>query len=117
MSDAPPPPVHGRTDGDDRLARVDRLAARVRWLDRYRRVVAIVAAAIVAPILIARVATALGAEWPQLHGNVLSVMLGVLVWWVIEVCLIYATALWETEHDGLLRDRGLPCATLRKPRR
>jgi hypothetical protein len=97
--------------------RVDRLAARVRWLDRYRRVVAIVAAAIVAPILIARVAEVLGTEWPQLHGSVLSLMLGIIVWWVIEVGLIYATALWETEHDGLVRNRGLPRAILRKPRR
>ena len=32
--------------------RVDQLAARVRWLDRYRRMLAISAAAIVAPILI-----------------------------------------------------------------
>jgi hypothetical protein len=47
---------------------------------------------------------------------VLSVMLGVIVWWVIEVGLVYATALWETEHDRLLRDRGLPRAILRRSR-
>ncbi len=94
--------------------RVDRLAARVRWLDRYRRVVAVAAAAIVAPLLIARVAAVLGAEWPQLHGSVMSIMLGVIVWWVIEVGLIYATALWETEHDGLLRDRGVPRAIVHR---
>jgi len=41
----------------------------------------------------------LGAEWPQIHATVLSVMLGVIVWWVIEVGLVYLTALWETEHD------------------
>ena len=81
--------------------RVDRLAARVRWLDRY---------------LIAQVAGVLGADWPQIHATVLSVMLGVIVWWVIEVGLVYVTALWETEHDRLLRERGLPRAVLRRPR-
>ena len=96
--------------------RVDRLAARVRWLDRYRRFMAISAAALIAPVLIAQVAGVLGADWPQIHATVLSVMLGVIVWWVIEVGLVYVTALWETEHDRLLRERGLPRAVLRRPR-
>jgi polyferredoxin len=96
--------------------RVDRLAARVRWLDRYRRLMAISAAALIAPVLIAQVAGVLGAEWPQIHATVLSVMLGVIVWWVIEVGLVYVTALWETEHDRLLRERGLPRAVLLRPR-
>jgi hypothetical protein len=96
--------------------RVDQLAARVLWLDRYRRMLAIAAAAIVAPILIARVAGVLGAEWPQIHATILSVMLGVIVWWVIEVGLVYVTALWETEHDRLIRDRGLPRAILHRSR-
>jgi hypothetical protein len=96
--------------------RVDQLAVRVRWLDRYRRFMAISAAAMIAPFLIAQVAGVLGAEWPQIHATVLSVMLGVIVWWVIEVGLVYVTALWETEHDRLLRDRGLPRAVLVRPR-
>ncbi|HEX7843276.1 MAG TPA: hypothetical protein VF469_37650 [Kofleriaceae bacterium] len=96
--------------------RVEQLAARVRWLDRYRRMLAISAATVVAPILIAQVAEVLGADWPQIHATVLSVMLGVIVWWIIEVGLVYVTALWETEHDRLVRDRGLPRAILRKPR-
>jgi hypothetical protein len=96
--------------------RVDQLAARVRWLDRYRRILAISAATIVAPLLIAQVAGVLGAEWPQIHATVLSVMLGVIVWWIIEVGLVYVTALWEAEHDRLVRDRGLPRAILHKPR-
>jgi len=96
--------------------RVDQLAARVRWLDRYRRMLAITAATIVAPLLIAQVAEVLGAEWPQIHATMLSVMLGVIVWWIIEVGLVYVTAVWETEHDRLVRDRGLPCAVLRRPR-
>src|SRR5882762_10429360 len=96
--------------------RVDQLAARVVWLDRYRRLAAIAIATILAPLLIARVAEVLGAEWPQIHATALSVMLGVIVWWIVEVGLVYLTALWETEHDHLVRDRGLPRAILRKPR-
>lgn len=96
--------------------RVDQLGARVRWLDRYRRLLAIIAATILAPVLIAQVAGVLGADWPQIHATVLSVMLGVIVWWVVEVGLVYITALWETEHDRLLRDRGLPRAVVRKSR-
>ena len=94
--------------------RVDQLAARVRWLDRYRRILAISAATMISPILIARVAAVLGADWPQIHATVLSVMLGVIVWWIIEVALVYVTALWETEHDRLVRDRGLPRAILHR---
>jgi hypothetical protein len=92
--------------------RIGQLAARVRWLDRYRRWIAISAATILSPVLIARAAGELGAEWPQIHATILSVMLGVIVWWVIEVGLAYVTALWETEHDRLLRAHGLPRAVV-----
>jgi hypothetical protein len=96
--------------------RVEQLAARVRWLDRYRRIVAISAATVIAPILIAQVAGVLGADWPQIHATILSVMLGVIVWWIVEVGLVYVTALWETEHDRLVRDRGLPRAVVLRSR-
>ena len=93
--------------------RVDALAARVRWLDRYRRWIALAAAAISAPLVIAQLGELLGAEWPQIHATLLSLMLGVIVWWIVEVGLVYLTAVWETEHDRLVRDRGLPRAILR----
>jgi len=96
--------------------RVERLAARVRWLDRYRRPLALAVAAVVAPYLMARIAKVLGAEWPEMHATLLSAMLGVIVWWILEVSLIYLTALWETEHAHLIRDRGLPRAIARKAR-
>ena len=76
---------------------------------------AISAAALIAPVLIAQVAWVLGADWPRVHATVLSVMLGVIVWWVVEVGLVYVTALWETEHDRLVRDRGLPRAIIHRP--
>jgi len=88
--------------------RVDQLAARVVWLDRYRRLVAISSATVLAPLLIARVAEVLGAEWPQIHATVLSVMLGVIVWWVIEVGLVYLTALWNRARPPGARSRTAP---------
>jgi polyferredoxin len=97
--------------------RVDTLAARVRWLDRYRRWLALAAATVIAPLLLAQVGDVLGADWPEMHATLLSLMVGVIVWWVIEVGLIYVTALWETEHDRLVRGRGLPRAiVVRTPR-
>jgi len=107
MSDEPAPPVPER---------VDKLAARVRWLDRHRRVVALVAATVIAPLLLAQFGEVLGTDWPEMHATLLSVMVGVIVWWIVEVGLIYLTAVWETQHDRLLRDRGLPRATLRTRR-
>lgn len=94
-----------------RRTRVDRLAARVRWLDRFRRSVAIASACLVAPILVAQVADVLDADC-----SLLSVVVGAIAWWVIEVGLVYVTALWEAEHDRLVRDRGLPRAVLLRPR-
>ena len=107
MSDEPAPPLPER---------VDKLAARVRWLDRYRRIVALISATIISPLLLAQFGEVLGTDWPEMHATLLSVMVGVIVWWIIEVGLIYLAALWETEHDRLLRDRGLPRATLRTRR-
>jgi hypothetical protein len=89
----------------------------VRWLDRYRRILALVAATIIAPLLIAQVGEVLGAEWPEMHATLLSLMLGVIVWWIFEVGLIYVTALWEAEHDRLVRDHGVPRAVVHKARR
>jgi hypothetical protein len=97
--------------------RVDTLAGRVRWLDRYRRLLALAGAAIVAPLMIARLGEVLGAEWPEMHATLLSLMLGAIVWWIVEVGLAYITAVWETEHDRLVRGRGLPRAILRLRRR
>jgi len=97
--------------------RIQSLTARCRWLDRHRRVLAIVCAAVVAPLLISRLADALGADWPQLHATILSAMLGLLVWCAIEVGPVWLLAVWETECDRLMRDRGLPRAELVQRRR
>jgi hypothetical protein len=97
--------------------RVDTLAARVRWLDRYRRTVALLVATLAAPLLRALLGSELGADWPQFHATLLWLVLGVIAWWTVEVCLVYVTALWETEQYRLACDRGLPRAILHKPGR
>jgi hypothetical protein len=92
--------------------RVDTLAARVRWLDRYRRAVAVLAACGTAPYVMSKLSRELGVEWPHFHITLLALMLGVVVWMIVEVGLVYVTALWETEQYRLTRDRGLPRAIL-----
>jgi len=96
---------------------IQTLNRRVRWLDRYRRMLALAAAAVIAPILISRLADALGADWPQLHATVLSAMLGLLVWCTIEVGLVWVTAIWETQCERLARSTRLPRAELLQRRR
>lgn len=100
-----------------RLSRIQRLARRVGWLDRYRRLVAIAVALFTAPLLISELGETLGSDWPQMHVTLLAAMLGAVVWCVVEVGLAWLTALWETEHHRLMRDGGLPVARMlrRKP--
>jgi len=97
--------------------RVDSLAARVRWLDRYRRSLAIASATLAAPLLVAKLVDGPGTDGLETHLTGLSLLLGIVVWWIFEIGLVYLTALWETEHDRLLRERGLPRAVLVKTRR
>ena len=88
--------------------RAEVLARRVRWLDRYRRRVAIAAAAALSLTMAFATSWLLGSDWPVFHARLLAIMAGVIAWWIVEVALAWVTALWETEADRLLRDRGLP---------
>jgi hypothetical protein len=88
--------------------RAELLARRVRWLDRYRRTLAIGAAAALALTMMFATSWLLGGDWPVFHARLLAIMVGVIAWWLVEVALAWITALWETEADRLLRDRGLP---------
>jgi hypothetical protein len=95
-------------------SRVESLAARVRWLDRYRRLIAITVAGVTSPYLIGQLGHELGGEWPKFDATLLSLMLGVIVWVIGEVALAYLAAMWETEQFRLALDRGLPRATIRR---
>jgi hypothetical protein len=91
-------------------ARTVSLGQRVRWLDRYRRTVAIVAAVVLAPFVLMELSELLGDEWPGFHAAMLAMLFSCMSWWLIEVVLAWMTAVWETEYDRLLRERGLPRA-------
>ena len=90
------------------------MADRVRWLDRYRRLLAITSALILAPFAIAQMTHELGADWPRVHEVLLIGVVGVVVWWIVEVAFAWLAAFWETECGRLVRDRGLPRATLHR---
>jgi hypothetical protein len=92
-------------EGDDRLTRLD---ARVRWLDRYRRTVAISFAGALAPIIW----FSLSPAWPRAHGIALVIALAVTAWWISEVVLGVVLSAWETEANMIARDKGLPRATV-----
>jgi hypothetical protein len=96
------------------LTRIQKLARRVGWLDRHRRVLAIAVSLVISPIMIGEISEALGSDWPQFHSTMLSIMIGLVVWCIAEVCLAGLTAIWETEYSRLIRDRGLPRAQIHK---
>jgi hypothetical protein len=91
-------------------ARTVSLGRRVRWLDRYRRTVAIAAALALSPFVIFEISDLLGNDWPGAHAVMLATLLSVMSWWTIEVSLAWVTAVWETEYDQRVRDRGMPRA-------
>lgn len=92
------------------MSREDQLGRRVRWLDRHRRTIAIIAAVAFAPFCLVMLPRWLGSEWPEAHVWMLSTLASVMTWWVVEVALAWQAALWETEYDQLRHDRGLPPA-------
>ena len=100
-----------------RVGHLDVLARRVRWLDRYRRLIAIACAVLVAPFLMTDMSALLDAGWPRFHATALSIVVGFVVWCAVEVCLAWITAIWETEHYRLQGTRGLPRAELLQRKR
>ena len=100
-----------------RQDRVDQLARRVRWLDRYRRTVSIALALVLSVLMSRELAEAFDAPWPSFLVCFVSVMFSTLIWWCVEAGFAWLTALWETEHAQLVRDRGLPRAEVLLRRR
>jgi hypothetical protein len=97
------------------VSRVQLLGVRVRWLDRHRRALSLLTALVVAPLLVAQLDAALGTDMPYAAAVTFTVLIGALVWPCAEVAFAWLAAMWETEHDQLVRDRGLPRAiALRK---
>ena len=94
------------------MHRIDVLARRVRWLDRYRRTLAILTSVVATPLLVYQFLLAVGLDWPKAHVMMLGIMLAIITWWLTEVALAWLAAVWETEHDRLSTSLGLPVARL-----
>lgn len=98
-------------------SRVAQLARRVRWLDRRRRLLSIVAAFAFFIVVSRELSEIFDAPWPNFLLGGATLMFSVAAWWIVEVGFAWLMAVWETEHALLLRDRGLPPARLVRRRR
>ena len=92
--------------------RIEVLGRRARWLERYRRLLALGGALAFAPFIYLRLTSFLGTDWPGVHTAALTAVLTVVAWAVFEVTLAWITAVVETEHYRLLGQRVLPRATV-----
>jgi hypothetical protein len=98
--DTPLPPV-----------RLDTLARRVRWIDRWRHAMAMLVGLAAWVVLTQSIGTLMNDSWSVLAMSI-ALLFSTAVWWLTEAAFAYLAALWEVEHDTLLRDRGLPRAQL-----
>jgi hypothetical protein len=91
---------------------MDVLARRVRWLDRYRRPIAVVLAVGLFVVIVHETIALLGAEWPRMLSAMFGVVCAFAAWWLIEAAFAWVTACWEAEHDRHARAHALPRAEL-----
>jgi hypothetical protein len=98
-------------------SRVEQLARRVRWLDRYRRALAVVVAFVFFIVVSRELSAIFEAPWPNPLLGGATMLFAIGAWWIAEVGFAWLTAVWETEHDFILRDRGLPPARIVRVRR
>ncbi len=95
------------------MDRIEQLGRRVAWLDRYRRVIAVMSAIIIAAVLMWQLPSVLGDDWPRFHARLLGILLGFASWLCVEIALAWLAAVWETEHDRAVRgDFSLPRASI-----
>jgi hypothetical protein len=71
------------------------LARRVRWLDRWRRCIAIGVAAVFAVFLTLALDELLEADRPEVHIVLFALVISAPVWWLVEAALAWLTAVWE----------------------
>jgi hypothetical protein len=92
--------------------RVELLARRVRWFDAHRHQLAIGIAIAFGAFGCLIVPHMLGPDWPPIFVRFLATGATMLVGVAIEVGLAGALAVWEAEHDRLIREHRLPPARL-----
>lgn len=96
---------------------LERLARRINWLDRYRRPLSILAAAIASPLVLWWSTGWLPSYWPGAHMVGIAITIAVFAWYGIETFLGFLIALWETDYSKLTRPPGLPRAELLRRRK
>jgi hypothetical protein len=99
------------------VERIDVLAARTRWLERYRRSIAVPLGFVLWFVIAGQLSLLFGGDGINMLSLVVSVMPAVVCWWLVETMFAWMMATWEFEHDKLARDLGLPQARLLRPRR
>jgi peptidoglycan biosynthesis protein MviN/MurJ (putative lipid II flippase) len=97
-------------------AQLERLAGRINWLDRYRRALSILLAAIAAPLIIWWISGQLPTEWPGAHFGAIAVAVAAVAWYGIETFFGFVIAVWETDYAKATRT-GMPRAQLLRRRR
>jgi hypothetical protein len=96
---------------DDR--RSGRLAGRVRWFERRRRLISTTFAACAGLYLWFALPAVLGADWPLFHARLMAILGALFVAFTIEVALAGVIAWWEVQIVRGSRDDGIPRAVLR----
>ena len=97
------------------MSRVQQLARRVGWLDRYRRAIAATLTLAVSPLIFMRVYDYFGGgDWPRIYALLVGIVAATPVWAITEVSLAWIAAMWETELVEKTRDGELPRAIVRK---
>jgi hypothetical protein len=81
-------------------SRLDSLARRVQWADRYRHLLAFLVAAAITPVLVARLSEAVDLDWRSVQ-IILGTMIGTVVWLAVEVIFATLVAAWELRHERL----------------
>ncbi len=89
---------------------LDVIARRLRWLDQYRRKIALVVAGAITLLGVFTLPVELGVDCARL----MAVAAGIVLALVIDVGLAGLLAVWETKHERMLATRGLPRAELRR---
>ena len=98
-------------DPDEEIAR---LGSRVRWLDRYRRVIAVPAAISIGAVLLYVLGEGFAS---RIHIFMFSIILAMIAWYLIELVFAAILAVWETRESLLSREPGLPRAELLRRRK
>jgi len=87
----------------------------VRWLERWRRVTALLVAAVASPMPVAWLLSAANIGTRPGVYALLVPLIAAVVWWFVEAGLGLLTAVWETDLDRETRVE-LPRAELLPPR-